>query len=160
MPSAASTSEVDPVCDDASMPVQRGVLDSLLHITMDRPSAASHDLVIHPEFTIPSPAVGTSPPSTSNTDQLLVENTKLKESIAQLSNRYKDILDHSSESNQQFSFTDQMFTVPGALDSCRTMCADFAVQCEIPWNTAERHAVPHCETLGKASEHPRSTAFN
>ncbi|KAG8256184.1 hypothetical protein J6590_074603 [Homalodisca vitripennis] len=106
-----------------------------------------------PPAVSPVSRVGTSTPLAESEDwttvkrvaDLLAENSKLKDSIQELNERYKHVLDHSIESDTRLmQYTDQVFvanTMRGASAAdCGVQCdspsrasaADCGVQCDLP----------------------------
>ncbi|KAG8256882.1 hypothetical protein J6590_061164 [Homalodisca vitripennis] len=91
-----------------------------------------------PPAVSPVSRVGTSTPLADSEDwttvkrvaDLLAENSMLKDSIQQLNERYKHVLDHSIESDTRLmQYTDQVFV---ANTMRRASAADCGVQCDSP----------------------------
>ncbi|KAG8319674.1 hypothetical protein J6590_086594, partial [Homalodisca vitripennis] len=110
-----------------------------------------------PPAVSPVSRVGTSTPLADSEDwttvkrvaDLLAENSMLKDSIQQLNERYKHVLDHSIESDTRLmQFTDQVFV---ASTMRRASAADCGVQCDSPSRASAADCDVQCDSPSRAS---------
>ncbi|KAG8280888.1 hypothetical protein J6590_070818 [Homalodisca vitripennis] len=110
-----------------------------------------------PPAVSPVSRVGTSTPLADSEDwttvkrvaDLLAENSMLKDSIQQLNERYKHVLDHSIESDTRLmQFTDQVFV---ASTMRRASAADCGVQCDSPSRASAADCGVQCDSPSRAS---------